>query len=87
MGLPVAPDTIAKHWRELCKLAKVRQLPLKAARSSSVTVMRNLGFPDSAVSAWHGHSEEVMKSSYTAVTNNELAAIDVRAFAALHPEA
>lgn len=75
IGAPVSPDTIGSTtWSELCERAGVTRRSLKTARSTSVTVMRSQGVPDWVVSAWHGHTEEVMKSSYTAVSLEDLLA-------------
>ena len=54
-------------WFRLLGEAMVQQLSLKAARSTSVTAMREAGVPLPLVAAWHGHSEDMAAGTYTAV--------------------
>lgn len=66
-GTPLHPGSTWRAWRALCETAGVRPLPLKAARSTSVTAMREAGVPLQVVASWHGHTEVMSANTYTAV--------------------
>jgi integrase len=65
IGEPVRPERWTDMWREHSEAAKVSVVTLHAARHSSVTAMRDAGVPDHIVAAFHGHSEGVMRATYS----------------------
>lgn len=64
-GRPILPRTYADRFKAISRSAGLPPIPLKNARHTSVTLMRNEGVPDHIVAAWHGHDETVMRSTYT----------------------
>jgi len=64
-GTPITPRTYADWFKRLAKAAGLPPIPLKNARHTSVTRMRNQGIQDHIVAAWHGHDETVMRAVYT----------------------
>lgn len=52
----------------------IRYLDLRAARRSSVTLMRDKGVPDHHVAAWQGHEEAVMRRNYLVAMDEGLKA-------------
>lgn len=64
-GTPIPPRTYADWFKRHSKAAGLPPIPLKNARHTSVTRMRNAGVPDHIVAAWHGHDETVMRAVYT----------------------
>lgn len=47
------------------KAAGVAEFTLHEARHTSVTAMRDAGVPDHVIAQWHGHSEAIMKDTYS----------------------
>lgn len=64
-GRPILPRHYADTFKKLAGQAGLPIIPLKNARHTSVTVMREAGVPDFVVAAWHGHDETVMRAVYT----------------------
>ena len=64
-GQPILPRWYADEFKRQAHAAGLPPIPLKNARHTSVTLMRNQGIPDHIVAAWHGHDESVMRAVYT----------------------
>jgi integrase len=64
-GEPIKPRWYADQFKLLAAEYGLPVIPLKNARHTSITLMRNAGIPDHVVAAWHGHDESVMRSTYT----------------------
>jgi integrase len=62
---PIDPGHYSKTFKRLARQAGLPAIPLKNARHTSVTLLRNQGVPDHIVAAWHGHSETVMRTYYS----------------------
>ncbi len=73
IGQPLRPEVWTDQWKRHCEAAGVRALTLHCARHSSVTLMRDRGVPDHLVAAWHGHDEQVMRTSYSHAHVKQLA--------------
>lgn len=73
-GQPLRPERFSDLWREVLKDHNIRYLDLRAARRSSVTLMRDMGVPDHHVAAWHGHDEAVMRRNYSVAMDEGLKA-------------
>jgi integrase len=65
LGRPIRPEAYSDRFRAIAKQAGVPAIRLHDARHSSVTTMRERGVSDEIVAAWHGHDENVMRSTYT----------------------
>lgn len=74
LGEPMRPEAYSDAWRALLAEHAVRYLDLRAARRSSVTLMRDRGIPDHHVAAWHGHDEAVMRRNYSVAMDDGLRA-------------
>lgn len=74
-GTPVGPRRYSERFKALAYRAGIKRIPLKNARHTSITNMRNAGVPDHLVAAWHGHDESVMRSAYTAVSQEALGTV------------
>lgn len=64
-GKPILPRHYADTFKKIASDAGLPPIPLKNARHTSVTLMREAGVPDFIVAAWHGHDETVMRAVYT----------------------
>ncbi|WP_180357650.1 tyrosine-type recombinase/integrase [Streptomyces sp. NP160] len=67
VGAPVRLEWYSDAFARLAREAGVPVIRLHDARHTSVTLMRAKGVPDATTAAWHGHSEAVMRSTYTHV--------------------
>ena len=65
-GTPIYPRSYADEFKTISADLGLPIIPLKNARHTSVTLMRDRGIPDHIVAAWHGHDETVMRNYYTA---------------------
>jgi integrase len=65
VGRPIRPEAYSDRFRAIAKQAGVPAIRLHDARHSSVTNMRQAGVSDEIVAAWHGHDENVMRSTYS----------------------
>jgi integrase len=65
LGRPIRPEAYSDRFRAIAKQAGVPAIRLHDARHTSVTGMRQAGVSDEIVAAWHGHDENVMRSTYT----------------------
>jgi integrase len=64
-GRPILPRAYADRFKKIAQQIGLPTIPLKNARHTSVTLMRNEGVPDHIVAAWHGHDETVMRAVYS----------------------
>ncbi len=70
-GSPLVPNTDYHHWKELLRLAGVRDGRLHDARHTAATVLLLLGVPDVVVDAimgWEPGGSARMRSRYMHVT-------------------
>jgi integrase len=72
IGEAMRPERWTDMWREHCVAAGVPVVTLHAARHSSVTAMRDAGVPDHICAPWHGHSEGVMRATYSHAYADEM---------------
>jgi len=64
-GLPVRPERLSDEWKRLFVAVGItRNVILREARHTSVTMMRSSGVPDRIVAAWHGNDESIMRAVY-----------------------
>lgn len=74
LGQPLRPERYSDAFSRLAREADVPVIRLHDARHTSVTLMRATGVPDPVVAAWHGHSEAVMRATYTHVSVEDMRA-------------
>jgi hypothetical protein len=79
-GTPVRPDWYSDEFQRLRKRAKLRRIPLKGLRNTSVSLMLTSGIPVHIVAAWHGHDPAVSLSIYSDAQPEDLKAAGAALF-------
>lgn len=73
-GEPMRVRSYSQTFARIVKRAGLPPITLRDLRSVSVSLMRS-EYPAHLIAAWHGHSETLMKDTYTNVHRDDLAAM------------